>query len=86
MELMYYQYALSATNLALIANHDYFDASQYFVSISKQRYAQLGREGKLRQIADSEGNLKGKRWMVDVLYDSENGLQFDTPAHDRDWS
>lgn len=72
--------------LALIANHDYFDASQYFVSISKQRYAQLGREGKLRQIADSEGNLKGKRWMVDVLYDSENGLQFDTPAHDRDWS
>jgi CRISPR-associated endonuclease/helicase Cas3 len=72
--------------LDLIATHAYLDASQYFVSISRARYARLGREGRIRQIADPEGHLKGKRWMVDVPYTNENGLQFDAPVDDQDWS
>lgn len=72
--------------LGLIADHKYLEASQYFVSISKQRYARLGRQGKVRPVEDPEGHLKGKRWMVDVPYDRENGLQFDVPVNDPDWS
>lgn len=72
--------------LELLADNRYLEASQYFVSISKQRYARLSREGKVRAVEDPEGHLKGKRWMVDVPYDQATGLEFDIPVHDRDWS
>lgn len=72
--------------LELIAAHKYIEASQFFVSISKQRYARLAREGKVRPVEDPEGYLKGKRWVVNVSYDAKNGLQLDGPGADPDWS
>lgn len=72
--------------LQLLAEHKYLESSNYFVSISKQRYARLAREGKVRPIADPDGHLKGRRWVVDVPYDEHHGLQLDLPLTETDWS
>lgn len=72
--------------LTYITQHEYIEASRLFVSISKQRYGQFLREGKIRLIEDPEGRVKGKRWMIDLPYKSHAGLSFEIPLTDLDWS
>ncbi len=62
---------------------EFIEASNYLVSISKQKFAILRRQGKVRP-AVSDGSRKA--WVVDLDYDREQGLDFDAPASDPDWS
>ncbi|MCX7792702.1 MAG: CRISPR-associated helicase Cas3' [Chloroflexaceae bacterium] len=62
---------------------EFIEASNYLVSISKQKFAILRRQGKVRP-AVYEGSRRA--WVVDLDYDTELGLHFDAPASDPDWS
>ena len=78
--------SLEAEYLTFIADHKYIQASMLFVSISKQRYGRFMREGNIQPVDDSEGLLKGKRWIIDLPYSSTAGLQFEAALTDPDWS
>lgn len=66
-----------------IAEDEFIEASNYLVSISKQRFAIARRQGKVRP-AVHDGSRRV--WVVDLDYDAESGLHFDAPASDPDWS
>lgn len=68
--------------LDYIARDEFIEASNHLVSISKQKFAILCRQGKVRP-AVSDGARKA--WIVDLDYD-DSGLHFDESAADPDWS
>ncbi|ACL23508.1 CRISPR-associated helicase/endonuclease Cas3 [Chloroflexus aggregans] len=59
------------------------EANDYLVSISKQRFAILRSQGKLRPAEEA-----GKRrvWVAQLPYDERNGLSFSDIVIDPDWS
>ncbi len=69
--------------IAHLMNDEFIEASNYLVSISKQKFAIFARQGKVRQSA-TEGARKV--WIADLAYDFDLGLHFDTVATDPDWS
>lgn len=66
-----------------LTKDEFIEASNYLVSISKQKFVILRRQGKVRP-AIYEGSRRA--WVVDLDYDTELGLHFDAPASDPDWS
>ncbi len=68
--------------LDCLAKDEFIEASNYLVSISKQKFAILRRQGKVRPAISS--GLR-KAWIVDLAYD-HLGLRFDESAADPDWS
>lgn len=69
--------------LRCIADHEFVEASGYFVGISTRKYAQLAREGLVRPVAEVEG--KRRRWVVRLGYDAAQGLLFEGSGKDVDW-
>lgn len=61
----------------------FIEANNYMVSISKQRFAILARQGRARK-ASAEGVRAA--WIAELEYDDDAGLCFDPRATDRDWS
>lgn len=61
---------------------EFIEASNYLVSISKQKFAILRRQG-LVQPALAEG--KQRAWVVNLEYDDDLGLIFDQTPRDQDW-
>jgi CRISPR-associated endonuclease/helicase Cas3 len=66
-----------------IANHEFIEASRYFVGISAQKYAILCSKGQVRPVDDP--TAKRRRWVVKLPYDDEMGLMFEASSHDPDW-
>ena len=67
----------------LIVEERYIEANNYLVSISKQRFAILRNQGKIRP-AEEVGQRRV--WIAHLPYDQRNGLSFDDIAYDPDWS
>jgi CRISPR-associated endonuclease/helicase Cas3 len=61
--------------LDLIAQGSFIEASQFFVSISTQKYKELRRKGKVHEMEASP--QKKQPWMVSLPYSKTLGLQFD---------
>jgi CRISPR-associated endonuclease/helicase Cas3 len=59
------------------------EANDYLVSISKQRFAILRSQGKLRP---AEETGKRRVWVAQLPYDERNGLSFSDIVIDPDWS
>ncbi|NTW01208.1 MAG: CRISPR-associated helicase Cas3', partial [Oscillochloris sp.] len=66
-----------------LMDDEFIEASNYLVSMSKQKFAIFARQGKVRPSA-TEGVRKV--WIADLEYDSDSGLHFNTAATDPDWS
>ncbi len=67
----------------LIVEERYIEANNYLVSISKQRFAILRNQGKIRP-AEEAGQRRV--WVALLPYDSRNGLSFGDTTYDPDWS
>ncbi|WP_288089965.1 CRISPR-associated helicase Cas3' [Roseiflexus sp.] len=67
----------------LIVDERYIEANNYLVSISKQRFAILRNQGKIRP-AEEVGQRRV--WVALLPYDSRNGLSFGDTTYDPDWS
>ncbi|ABU59352.1 CRISPR-associated helicase Cas3 [Roseiflexus castenholzii DSM 13941] len=61
----------------------FIEANDYLVSISKQRFAILRNQGKIRP-AEEVGQRRV--WVALLPYDSRNGLSFGDTTYDPDWS
>lgn len=61
----------------------FIEANDYLVSISKQRFAILRNQGKIRP---AEENGRRRVWIVQTPYDERNGLSFGDSERDPDWS
>ena len=59
-----------------MANDEFLEASQLFVSISQKKYQHLASQGKIRPMADTTQ----KKWIVKQEYDPILGLIFETPS------
>ncbi len=70
-----------AKYIAHLMNDEFIEASNYLVSISKQKFAMLSKEG-IVQPAESEG--KRVVWVARLAYNKHSGLQFDNSS-DPDW-
>lgn len=66
----------------LLVEERFIEANDYLVSISKQRFAILRNQGKLRPAEES-----GRRrvWVAQTAYDSRQGLSFGDNTVDLDW-
>ena len=67
----------------LINQHDYVEASRYFVGISKQKYAQFARQGLIHAL--EEASEKRSRWVINLPYSKETGLSFEPGNIDDLW-
>lgn len=67
----------------LLVDERYIEANNYLVSISKQRFAILRNQGKIRP---AEGTDQRRVWIAHLPYDSRNGLSFGDTVSDSDWS
>ena len=67
----------------LIVDERYIEANNYLVSISKQRFAILRNQGKIRP---AEETGKRRVWIAHLPYDSRNGLSFSDIVSESDWS
>lgn len=67
----------------LLVEERFIEANDYLVSISKQRFAILRNQGKVRP-AEEIGQRRV--WVVQTPYDSRNGLSFGDMVIDPDWS
>lgn len=70
------------TYLDCLAQGEFLDASRYFVGISARKYAELARKGLVRPAATED---RRRKWVVNLPYDSDLGLQFDQTSRDPDW-
>lgn len=61
----------------------FIEANDFLVSISKQRFAILRSQGKVRP---AEETGQRRVWVVQTPYDSRNGLSFGDMVIDPDWS
>ncbi len=59
-----------------MANDEFLEASQLFVSISQKKYQHLAGQGKIYPMADTTR----KKWIVKQEYDPILGLIFETPS------
>ncbi|PDW04666.1 CRISPR-associated helicase/endonuclease Cas3 [Candidatus Viridilinea mediisalina] len=66
----------------LLMQDRFIEANNFLVSISKQKFAILRNQGKLRK-AETHGRRRA--WIIDVVYDDDLGVQFDAEARDKDW-
>ncbi|OAN42900.1 CRISPR-associated helicase/endonuclease Cas3 [Chloroflexus islandicus] len=66
-----------------LVEEQFIEANNYLVSISKQRFAILRSQGKLRP---AEETGKRRVWVVQLPYDERNGLSFSDIVIDPDWS
>ncbi len=66
-----------------IVNERYLEASDYLVSISKQRFAILRSQGNVRP---AEEISQRRVWVAQLPYDERNGLSFGDMVIDPDWS
>lgn len=66
-----------------LSDDQFIEANNYLVSISKQRFAILAAQGRMRKAA-----VEGMRaaWIADLDYDDDAGLRFEAQLVDRDWS
>jgi CRISPR-associated endonuclease/helicase Cas3 len=66
-----------------LTNDEFIEASNFLVSISKQKFAILVNKGLVLPAA-----AEGKRgaWIINLPYDNDLGLLFETDAKDPDWS
>lgn len=62
-----------------LTNDEFIEASNFLVNISKQRFAQFAKQGRIRR-ADSEG--KRGAWIARLAYDEEQGLLFEDAQAD----
>lgn len=66
-----------------LVKEQFIEANDYLVSISKQRFAILRNQGKLRP---AEETGKRRVWVAQLPYDARNGLSFSDLMIDPDWS
>ncbi|MGQ9829866.1 MAG: CRISPR-associated helicase Cas3', partial [Roseiflexus sp.] len=66
----------------LLIEERFIEANDYLVNISKQRFAILRNQGRLRR---AEGSGPQRVWVVQTPYDSCNGLSFGDLVIDTDW-
>lgn len=69
--------------VSLLVEERFIEANDYLVSISKQRFAILRSQGKVRP---AEETGQRRVWVVQTPYDSRNGLSFGDTVIDPDWS
>lgn len=67
----------------LLVEERFIEANDFLVSISKQRFAILRSQGKVRP---AEETGRRRVWVVQTPYDSRNGLSFGDMVIDPDWS
>ncbi|MFN3374458.1 MAG: CRISPR-associated helicase/endonuclease Cas3, partial [Chloroflexus sp.] len=66
-----------------LVEEQFIEANDYLVGISKQRFAILRDQGKLRP---AEETGKRRIWVAQLPYDERNGLLFRDIVIDPDWS
>ena len=66
----------------LLVEERFIEANDYLVSISKQRFAILRNQGKLRP---AEETGQRRVWVAQTAYDARNGLSFGDDVVDLDW-
>lgn len=74
--------------LKLIEQHEYVEASQYFVGISTKQYNRLLHQKPSRIKVLEDETMKRPKWIVHLPYSSEEGLSFglDREVHDDLWN
>lgn len=71
-----------AQYVAHLMRDEFIEANNYLVSISKQKFATLARNGLMRR-AETEGLRHA--WVADLEYDPLVGLVFDSTSRDPHW-
>jgi CRISPR-associated endonuclease/helicase Cas3 len=66
----------------LLVEERFIEANDYLVGISKQRFAILRNQGKLRP---AEETGQRRVWVAQTPYDARNGLSFGDRVVDMDW-
>ncbi len=65
-----------------LMNDEFIEASNYLVSISKQKFAILAKKGVIKR---AEADPKRSVWVANLPYNEHAGLQFDSAPRDLDW-
>ncbi|MBO9336898.1 MAG: CRISPR-associated helicase Cas3', partial [Roseiflexus sp.] len=75
-------YCFERDYVHLLVEERFIEANDYLVGISKQRFAILRNQGKLRP---AEETGQRRVWVAQTPYDTRNGLSFGDDVVDMDW-